>query len=307
MKKNIKQLEKILNKLNEELENFEEIASYIKPSSGDLPVTKGIDIFGKSIPLKGYTGGDHIIYLDFKKRYDLDKRIKLAYKKGEYIKAENLKASKDKIGILLADVSGHKLTDAALASMLHQAFLVGVLYELDMNGSITTKLFENINTRFYMSSSISKYITMIYGEVWESGLFKFISAAHPFPIIFSSKDNKLKKICLNKVTTFPPIGTMPSKEDVDVNILDSPLGTKEEYVVNEIKLIEKGDILIIFTDGFSDHQNEKEEKFIEVKLEKILTENKEKSAKEIVKIIKKELLTFAEPEDDISYIIIKKV
>lgn len=307
MRKTRNELKQILKNMNEELNNFEEIASYLKPSSGDLPETEGIDIYGESIPLKGFIGGDHIIYLDFKKRYDLDKRITEAYKKEEYVLAENLKQSKKKTGILLADVAGHKLTDAALASMLHQAFLLGVLYELDNNGSVTTKLFENINTRFYMSSSISKYITMIYGELWESGLFKFISAAHPFPIVFSSKKKEIKTICLNKVITFPPIGTMPSQDDIDGEIYKSPLGTKEGYVVNEIQLIEKNDILIIFSDGFSEHQNIKNQKYMEKKLEKTLAKHNEKSAKNIFGIVKRELIEFSEPEDDISFIIIKKV
>jgi serine phosphatase RsbU (regulator of sigma subunit) len=307
MKKSISELEKVLNKFKEELNNFEEIASYLKPSSGDIPELKGVDIYGESIPLNSYVGGDHIIYLDFKKRYDLDKRIEEAYKQGKYVLAENLKLSKKKTGILLADVAGHKLTDAALASMLHQAFLVGVLYELDNNGSVTTKLFENINTRFYMSSGISKYITMIYGEVWESGIFKFISAAHPFPVIYSAKHKKISEVCLQKVITFPPIGTMPSKDDIDCNIHPSPLGKKEGYVVNELKLIEKGDILLVFTDGFSEHQNDRQEKYFDKHLKNTLSKNNDKTAKEIFEAVKKEMLSFAKPQDDISYIIIKKI
>ena len=55
-------------------------------------------------------------------------------------------------GIAVIDVSGHRVTDALLTAMLHQAFLLGSLYELDMFGQITKRLFENLNTRFYQSS-----------------------------------------------------------------------------------------------------------------------------------------------------------
>ena len=71
----------------------------------------------------------------------------------------------------MADVSGHQITDALLAAMLHQAFLLGALYEMDYYGNITAKLFENLNTRFYNSSSLSKFITMIYGEISQEGTF----------------------------------------------------------------------------------------------------------------------------------------
>ena len=57
--------------------------------------------------------------------------------------------------------------------MLHQAFLLGAIYEMDYYGNITPKLFENLNTRFYNSSSLSKFITMIYGEISRDGHFNF--------------------------------------------------------------------------------------------------------------------------------------
>ena len=55
--------------------------------------------------------------------------------------------------------------------MLHQAFLVGAGYELTLNGEITIDLFEAINQRFHQSSSVDKFITMIYGEVRNDGEF----------------------------------------------------------------------------------------------------------------------------------------
>lgn len=65
-------------------------------------------------------------------------------------------------GVAVVDVSGHLITDALMAAMLHQAFLLGSIYELDMFGQITRRLFENLNTRFYNSSSAHKYVSLIY-------------------------------------------------------------------------------------------------------------------------------------------------
>ena len=36
---------------SQEIENFEDIAKYIVPSPGDIPVINGIEIYGESIPL----------------------------------------------------------------------------------------------------------------------------------------------------------------------------------------------------------------------------------------------------------------
>ena len=61
-----------LRRLTGELQNFEEIVKHIKPPSGEIPELEGIEIYGETIPLEGLIGGDHIIYVDFKRRYDLE-------------------------------------------------------------------------------------------------------------------------------------------------------------------------------------------------------------------------------------------
>jgi hypothetical protein len=38
-------------------------------------------------------------------------------------------------GVALIDVCGHQITDALLTAMFHQAFLLGILYELIPNGT----------------------------------------------------------------------------------------------------------------------------------------------------------------------------
>ena len=152
--------------LADEIRNFREITQVLKPASGDLPALKGIDFAGFSLPLTA-VGGDHIIYLDFNRRFDMPKRIAAARAKGDTALADRLQASTHRAGVLLADVSGHRETDALVAAMLHQAFLLGVYYELDLFGEITTKLFEHLNQRLYKTTHIHKYVTMVYGEVSE--------------------------------------------------------------------------------------------------------------------------------------------
>jgi len=205
----------LVKQLRGELENFEEIAQHLIPKPGDLPQLNGVDVYGGTLALNGMIGGDHLIYVDFKKRFDLEARIARAVEKGRAEIVQNLQHCQKTAGIAVLDVSGHRVTDAFIAAMLHQAFLLGAIYELDTFGEITNRLFENLNTRFYNTSSLSKFVTMIYGEIAEDCSFRFISAGHPSPVVFSSRHDQFMHVSPELCTSFPPIGTLPSDNDID--------------------------------------------------------------------------------------------
>src|SRR5204863_632372 len=207
------------------------------------------------------------------------------------------------IGVL--DVSGHHVTDALLAAMLHQAFLLGSLYELEMSGQITRRLFENINSRFYQSSSRHKFVTMIYGEIAEDATFRFLSAAHPPPVVFSNRHARFMEVSQDLCTSFPPIGTLPSKDVIDRRITDSTLGFKERYRLNEWTLMGAGDILLLYTDGLLEHAKG-DEPYFPGHLEQTVRNVKQQSAKGIFETIQRSVLDFAPPSDDISIVVIKR-
>jgi serine phosphatase RsbU (regulator of sigma subunit) len=301
-----KRKKQILDFFKAELDNFQNIASYLKPHSGSIPDIPNIDVYGEVIPLNQIVGGDHIIYVDFAQRYDLEQRIQKAKEEKKQWLIDNLIALKTKAAILIADVSGHQITDALLAAMLHQAFLIGVIYELNQYGQITTALFENLNTRFYNSSSFTKFISLIYGEISSDGNFRFINAGHPAPFIYSYKYSELFKLFDKKTVHYPPLGTLPSLADIDAKKNKSRLGFKKMYPTHEIRLMGEGDILILYTDGFTDHVNAKQEYYVERQLKKRLDSVKHRSAKEIFQVIKTDLLDFAPIKDDASFVIIKR-
>src|SRR5258707_3929707 len=152
--------------LAKEFENFEEIARGIMPRSGSIPSLVGVEVYGETLPMNGVVGGDHLIYVDFNKRHDMEARIKVAEDVGRPDIAANLDRCRRTAGVALIDVSGHRATDAMLAAMFHQAFLLGGLYELDMSGNVTQRLFENLNQRCYRTSKVDKFITA--GYAWSS-------------------------------------------------------------------------------------------------------------------------------------------
>jgi serine phosphatase RsbU (regulator of sigma subunit) len=294
----------LLRQLTGELDNFEAIAKYLLPLPGEVPRLHGIDVWGGTLPLTGVVGGDHIIYLDFKQRFDLEARIKHAIAKGRLDVVENLTRCQRTAGIAVIDVSGHRVTDALLAAMLHQAFLLGSIYELDISGQITKRLFENLNTRFYKSSGENKFVSMIYGEISEDFRFRFLSAAQPFPAVFSNEHNRFMEVSPALCLSFPPLGMMPSL-GIDRNTTESALGFTDRYQMNEWSLMGAGDILLLHTDGLMEHRR-KHEGYFPHQLEKKLGEVKHLGAREIFDAVKEDLQAFADPSDDISIVVIKR-
>ena len=286
-----------------ELANLEEIALATKPEPGDLPNLRGVDVYGISKPLYQAIGGDHLIYLDFKQRYDLDRRLLEAEAAGRPEVVAGLRKCRQRAGVLVADVSGHKMTDALVAAMLHQAFLLGAYYELDRFGEITTKLFEHINQRFYKSTTLNKYLTMLYGEVSEQGKFRFVSAGHPAPLLFAGRPGRIEHLSEEQMVRFPPVGMFASNADADERVDPGPLGYKRPYEVNEVELLEAGDLLLLYTDGFAEHG---EERYVEERTEGLLEAVRGETAKEICERLWADLEEFAAPEDDVTFVVVKK-
>lgn len=289
--------------LAKELENFQEIANQLIPEPGETPRLRGIDVWGGTRSLNGAVGGDHIVYVDFKQRFDLDARIAKATADGNTSVADSLMRCRQRAGIVVLDVSGHQITDALMAAMMHQAFLLGAMYELDRFGHVTTRLFENLNTRFYQSSGTHKFVSLLYGEVSEEGTFRFLSAGQPFPRVFSYFHNRFMEVGADRLVSFPPIGIQPSLSVIDRNTNESLFGFKEEYAVNEWTLLGSGDILVLHTDGLSEHG---ENRYFPERVEQRLREVKDLPARAIYDAIQEDLLAFSPPSDDITLVIVKR-
>ncbi len=67
---------------NAELDNFVETFKLLRPKTTATRIG-GVEIFGDSVFLNGAVGGDHLILVDFEKRYDLENRIQVAEQEGD--------------------------------------------------------------------------------------------------------------------------------------------------------------------------------------------------------------------------------
>lgn len=295
-----------LQRLQTELRNFQEIADCLRPQPEELPRLRGIDVFGGTYSVAGIGGGDHIIYLDFKQRYDLDARIRAALHGGRTDLVENLRWCQRAAGIAVVDAAGHRATDGLLVAMLHQSFLLGAMYELDLSGRITGRLFEHLNARFHASSGEHKFVSMMYGEIAEDATFRFISAANPVPLVFSHRHDRFMDVGEEHCISCPPLGLLASRQAVDRSRSASMLEFKEPFAVNEWALMGAGDILLLYTDGLAEH-SAGDVPYFSDGLERAVRAVKDRSARDIFEAVRDDVHAFGEPSDDFSLVVVKRV
>ena len=300
------------NALNKELHmGAEYTALHLIPSPGAVPQIPGVDIFGVTLPYNGIAGGDLITYVNFQERFDLDVRIQNAVAQGRDDIVQALQKLRYTGGVLVADVAGHEFTDAMRALMLHQAFHTAALYEMDLNGEITVRLFEQVNTRFLKSKTLKSpaadrdsatFITLIYGEISHTGRFHFISAGHPPPLVFSREFDRFVEITPDRLISYPPVGLQPSEDHADARHYERALGYKERYTVNNLNLMGRGDILFLYTDGLVDSFSG----FTLRHFERAVSGARDHSAQEICRAILDERDRIEKQSDDISLVVIKR-
>jgi serine phosphatase RsbU (regulator of sigma subunit) len=286
------------------------MARRLMPAPGAIPHIPWTDIYGMTIPLNGIAGGDLITYVNFQERFDLDARIRAANTQGQEGVARSLQRLKYVGGVLVADVAGHDFSDAMRALMLHQVFHTAALYEMDLNGEITVRLFEQVNTRFLKSTTLrnlaagpdqTSFITLIYGEISQTGRFRFVSAGHPPPLVFSREYDRFVEISPERFASYPPIGLQPSEDNADASHYERPLGYKKQYTTNELNLMGNGDVLLLYTDGLYDPFSP----YTREQLEKVVSQTKNGGAKEICEAIVRDRCVVTEQTDDISLVVIK--
>jgi serine phosphatase RsbU (regulator of sigma subunit) len=286
------------------------MAQRLMPAPGAIPHIPGTDIYGMTIPYNGIAGGDLITYVNFQERFDLDARIRAATAQGQENVARVLQSLKSCGGILVADVAGHHFRDAMRALMLHQAFHTAALYEMDLNGEITVRLFEQVNTRFLKSTTLrnlaaapdrSSFITLLYGEIWDTGRFRFVNAGHPLPLVFSREYDRFVDISPDRMRSYPPIGLQPTEGSADARHYERSLGYKKRYRVNELNLMGEGDVLLLYTDGLTDPFSP----YTREQLERVVSRAKDGNAKDICAAIIEDRRTAAEIIDDLSLVVIK--
>jgi serine phosphatase RsbU (regulator of sigma subunit) len=219
--------------------------------------------------------------------------------------AENLQQLYSIAGVLLVDAEGHGIISAKIASTVHDTFHAFMLSELDRYGATTPDFFEQINLRLAQSVTARNALgrnpddgtreiaTMLYGEIHPDGHFRFVNFGHPPPLVFCSRSQKFKQIAKDRMAHFPPLGLEIPEDHPDRNKYFSMTFRKKEMNssdIEELKLIDRGDIFFLYTDGVYDGSDEQSR----IQIERVIRDHKDESAKEICNAV----LEYAVQQDD---------
>ncbi len=141
--------------------------------------------------------------------------------------------TEDRTAIVIADVSGKGLGAALVTTML-QGALSGL-----STGADPVQVFSQINRLLCRHSDVGRYATMFIGVVGQDGMFEYIKAGHPSPLL-------LRKGSVTELYTEGsfPVGLIPEA--------DFPSARME---------LEPEDTLVLFSDGVTEAENPNRELF----------------------------------------------
>jgi serine/threonine protein phosphatase PrpC len=120
--------------------------------------------------------------------------------------------------------------------------------------------------------------------------------------VFSREFDRFMSIDGNRKISSIPVGLLPSGGDPDARRHPSLHGRKKLYDVNEIDLLAAGDILLLYTDGLSEHRGGQ---YFPDELQRLLALHKDRTAEEICERIRQSLLEGTPPQDDVSVVVVK--
>ena len=188
---------------------------------------------------------------------------------------------KNEFGFCLGDASGHGLPAALMVRDVVTGLRMGVEQHMKMVHTL-----KKLNEVVYRGTYSSSFISLFFGELEASGNLFYMNAGHPAPYL----------IYKNKVTTLQPtgmvIGAFPKME-----------------LSRSFVYMEKGSVLVIFSDGIVERVSPEGDFFGNERLIKVVKTVKHKTAKEILK----DLFDIADEfgqglkwEDDATILILKR-
>lgn len=190
---------------------------------------------------------------------------------------------KNKIGIVIADVSGHGPSAALMMTMLK-----GILHSVTSQFVSPDLILKEINSIFFRVAPPEMFVTMMFLIIdTDRQILQYSNAGHNPILFFNSKNNLCEEIKLDGCA---------------INISDS-----SDFIVREIPL-QKNDLFVIYTDGITEAFNDINEMFGVEKLVQAIDEVKDSETSEIIENVKAGLSRFTgnrSPEDDIALIAVK--
>ncbi len=191
---------------------------------------------------------------------------------------------REKVGIVVADVIGHGISAALLMTSVRASFRERIL-----SPGISVSIVSDVNNRLVQDiEELNLFITMFYSEIdLKEKLFRWVHAGHESALSYEPAAD-----------TFGALGGE-----------GLALGIMEDWVYEEASIpIQPGQIILIGTDGIKEACNPQNELFGNERLQMVMKNNHQKSAKEIIAEVFDALKNFrgsAERKDDETLVVIK--
>jgi serine phosphatase RsbU (regulator of sigma subunit)/pSer/pThr/pTyr-binding forkhead associated (FHA) protein len=242
-----------IEKMEKELSLAAQIQKDFLPRS--KPEYECFDIAGTNIPCY-QVGGD---YFDF------------------------ISIAPDRLGIIIADVSGKGVSASLLMASLRAALHSEISPEYDIE-----KMTAKLNDFIHQSTASNDFITFFFAELnTKTGELKYINAGHNPPVILEKKGKVLRlESCGFCLGMFPSVTYQSSKTE-----------------------IKKGDLAVLYTDGITESRNKENKEYDEDKLIDFLQKKNSLSAQNILTELNEEIKTFisgVEQMDDMTLVVVKR-
>jgi sigma-B regulation protein RsbU (phosphoserine phosphatase) len=245
--------ESLLRRIEADLAQAARIQKDLLPK--ESPKLAGLDISGVNVPCYEI-GGD---YYDF------------------------VPIDADRLGIVIADVSGKGISASLLMASLRAALLAEIRPDYDL-GRMAARLSDFV----HKSSSPTGFVTFFFGEIdRRTAEVRYVNAGHNPPFIMDL-DGRRRDL---ESTGFP---------------LGMFLGAV--YEARTARLA-PGELAVLFTDGIPEAQNEQGKEYGDGRLAALVRESRALSAADICRKVLGDVQGFAsgtEPCDDITLVVVKR-
>ena len=184
---------------------------------------------------------------------------------------------------MLADVSGKGIPAALLSSMV-----LGALSMEFHSGVPPQEVLNRLNRLLCEKSLPDQFATLFLFLLTQDGTGQFISAGHNPAYLFRAATGKIEKLL---------------SEGYILGMFD--FATYESRTLR----LEKGDILVVYSDGLTDAQNQQEEMLGEARLLKIIRQEAPSGSQAIEQEFLQAIEEFTQgtqQTDDITFVIVEK-
>jgi len=185
------------------------------------------------------------------------------------------------LGVSIGDVSGHGLPAALLMRDVVIGLRMGLALELRTVHTIKT-----LNRVILRSTYAANYVSLFVAEMEGDGHLFFVNAGHPGPLLVHGK--KVKKL----IATGTTLGFLP---EIDLH--------------RDYAHLESGAVLVLYSDGITERQNEEGEMFGVERLTEWIVDNQHLDASALLHMTFAHVYEFGDSaawEDDVTLVVIKR-